>query len=118
MYDTWTNAGAVEPGAFRADHGSMEGPPQHHILFDLAAGIYVFAAMAATAAAFVWAVAPLENTEHDPALEALQLGVALVGLATAGRMAGILWRDETHGAGTMLGLSLASFAVWGLLITG
>jgi hypothetical protein len=88
------------------------------LLVDLAVGVYLLAAGVAALFALGWTLAPFENAEPNTALELAQLGLAVIGLATAAAMARAFWGGNSRGAGMLFLVSLLSFAIWAVVIGG
>jgi hypothetical protein len=61
-----------------------------------------------------WATPPLENSPLDLSMVPL----ALVAFVTALLMAQALWGNNPGKAGRLAVVSVASFAVWGMFLTG
>ena len=95
---------------------SMKSSRSGGALVDVAVGVYVLAAGLAVVFALGWTLAPFENAAPRTGFWLAQLGLALVGLATAVAMARAFWGGDSRRAGLLLLVSLLSFAAWAVVI--
>ena len=109
---------ALKLAGLFADRMSVESRRSPGVFVDVAVGLYVLAAGVVLLFALAWTLAPFENTEPNTAWELAQLGLAVIGLATAAAMARAFWGGNSRDAGMLFLVSLLSFTVWAVVIGG